>query len=392
MLKILFTGDVCFKVQHEMDENMAQSVLAECLPVFESADLRVMNLETPLAPEGMGEPIPKAGPNIIGRPQNLGFLKAAGCDCAALANNHTRDFGHEPLMNTIKLLDEAGIAHPGAGRDITEAYKAWRVVKNGVRLSIISVCENEFGIAERSLSGTAGYNLNRLAGQIREERLASDKVIVFCHGGNEYNPLPSPGCRDRYRLMTRLGADAVIAGHTHCPQGFEYYEGKPIVYSMGNFLFKYAGSMPKCWYYGYMTMMTIDDGGIKVEPIPYTFDEDGTKITLFSGEKLDTMLGYLKKLSAIIPDDDLMDNYYDGWCWIQRNFLKDLSVKDEYFDPDNGPVNCKALYNRLICEAHCELVGNMTKLIFYGKLRHAESWAAELEKLRIDTICDRLEA
>ena len=389
MLKILFTGDVCFKEQQDMDRETAEKVLADCMPVFESADIRVMNLETPLAPEGMGEPIPKAGPNIMGRPKNLGFLQAAGCDCAALANNHTRDFGHEPLMNTIRLLDEAGIAHPGAGENIDEAYRAWRTEKNGVKLSLISICENEFGIAERDLSGTAGYDLNRLAGRIREEKQVSDKVIVFCHGGNEYNPLPSPGCRGRYRLITRLGADAVIGGHTHCPQGFEYYEGKPIVYSMGNFLFRYGSQQPKCWYFGYMTMLTIGDS-ITVEPVPYTFDAECTGIRLFRGEKLAVMLDYLKKLSDIIADDDLIEDYFDGWCWLQRNFLKDLSVKDEYFDTDNGPIHCRALYNRLICEAHCELVGNMTKLIFYGRLKHAEEWSKKLLELKIDTIYDKI--
>ena len=390
MLSVLFCGDVCFKEQYdEIDYESSKTILEECMPVFRSADLRVMNLETPLFPEGMGEPIPKAGPNIIGRPKNIGFLLAAGCDCATLANNHTKDFGEEPLFNTIKLLDEAKIAHPGAGRNISEAYRAWRTEKNGVKLSLISICENEFGIAEDNLSGTAGYDMNRLAGQIREEKAVSDKVIVMCHGGNEYNPLPSPGCRDRYRLMTRLGADAVIAGHTHCPQGYEYFEGKPIIYSMGNFIFRYSTQQTPNWYCGYMAKLNIDDK-ICFEIIPYTFDKDGTRITVLTGEKKQVMLDYLNRNSEILKDDKLIRDYFDGWTWERRGFLRDLAVKDDYFDPGKGPVHCKALYNRLICEAHCELVGNMTKMIFYGKLNHAMEWSEKLNLLKIDAIAEKL--
>ena len=123
---------------------------------------------------------------------------------------------------------------------------------------------------------------------------------------------------------------------------------------------------------------------------PYRFDADGTKVTLLKGGSRSLILSYLDRNSEILKDDALIKNYFDGWTWQQRGFLKDLSVKEEYFNPDNGPVVCRALYNRLICEAHCELVGNMTKMIFYGKLKHAEEWSEKLNQLKIDTIADKL--
>ena len=73
-MNIIFTGDVCFKEQHEMDEILAKKVLSGLKPTLDSADYLVMNLETPLAKEGVGAPITKSGPNIIGRPENVGFL------------------------------------------------------------------------------------------------------------------------------------------------------------------------------------------------------------------------------------------------------------------------------------------------------------------------------
>ena len=154
-MKLLFTGDVCFKYQPELDETMAKAALENLLPIFRQADYRVMNLETPLCPEGIGAPIEKSGPNIVGRPENAAFLTVAGCDCAILANNHTGDYGDDALFATLDILDSRGIAHTGAGANIDEAYIPWRITKDGISVSVIAVCENEFGIAMAEKPGAA---------------------------------------------------------------------------------------------------------------------------------------------------------------------------------------------------------------------------------------------
>lgn len=79
-------------------------------------------------------------------------------------------------------------------------------------------------MATETSYGSAGYNAEMLLRKIKQEKQVSDAVIVVFHCGNEFNPLPSPDTRDRYRLICDMGADAVIAGHTHCPQGYEIYE------------------------------------------------------------------------------------------------------------------------------------------------------------------------
>ena len=82
-----------------------------------------------------------------------------------------------------------------------------------------------------------------------------------------------------------MGADAVIAGHTHCPQGYETYNGKPIIYSMGNFLFKNTEKTDNkdSWYYGYFTILDINKSKISFDIVPYQFDIPGTKLTVFDG-------------------------------------------------------------------------------------------------------------
>lgn len=382
-MKLLITGDVCFKNQHEVNAESAAKILAPILPFFEAADYRVMNLETPLAEEGVGAPILKSGPNIIGRPRNIGLLTTAHCDCAVLANNHTKDFGEEALYSTFDIVDNAGIARCGAGKDIEEAYRAHRFEKDGIRVSLIAVCENEFGIADFHTSGTAGFDLERLGDKIREEKAVSDFVVVIFHGGCEHNPLPSPLCRERYRTIIRLGADALIGGHTHCIQGYEYYDGKPIVYSMGNFLFKWdKESVP--WHYGYMSELTLEKGTAPaLRVIPYRQAPDGSSVTPLSGQTLSDMLAYIEKVSAYIGDTEELTRLYQGWCAISGvPYIRSLVAKPEYFDPATPPADIGALKNLLSCEAHNELVRTTLNLAFAGRMGEAYRIAEEVRVLQ----------
>ncbi len=382
-MKILFTGDVCFKYQTELDFAGSEKILARVKPTFDSADYRVMNLETPLAEEGVGAPIPKSGPNIIGRPCNIGFLEAAGCDLVTLANNHTGDYGDEALFATLELLDERKIARVGAGHDIAEAYKAHRAEICGVKVSFIGVCENEFGIADFKKAGSAGFDIERLGDAIELERSLGNKVIVIFHGGNEHNPLPSPLCRERYRTIIRLGADALVAHHTHCIQGFEYYRGKPIVYSLGNFLFKYVGMKSDYWFRGYMAMLSLEGDGFKVEPIPYRFERDGSDIIPYKGEDKAAMLDYIAKLSSYIGDTEELTRLYKGWCTSSGvNYLKAMKSPSELLASTEPSSEHAPLKNLLSCEAHNELCRTTLNLAFFGELEAAREWYEELTELQ----------
>ena len=135
-MKLLFCGDICFNYKLDVDAAMSADILADVKGVFDAADVRIMNLETPIFDEGVGTRIKKSGPNLTGRPHNLGFLTEAGCDCAILANNHTGDFGDEALYQTFDFLDRAGIPYCGAGHNIEEAYRAWRYAKDGITFSV----------------------------------------------------------------------------------------------------------------------------------------------------------------------------------------------------------------------------------------------------------------
>lgn len=377
-MKLLFTGDINFRGLTEPSPETCTDILAEVLPYFEKVDFRIVNLETPLADKERHMPIKKSGPNLICNPSNVLFLKTLHTDVCTLANNHIGDLGEGAVMDTLALLDAHSIRYCGAGANIDRAYDACRLKKDGFSISLISVCENEFGMATEATYGSAGYNTRRLMNKIKQEKKVSNAVIVVFHGGNEFNPLPSPDTQDRYRLICDMGADAVIAGHTHCPQGFEMYEGKPIIYSMGNFLFKSSSerSANDSWYYGYMTELDIDNSGIDFCIIPYKFNSEATRITVFEGDEKHKMLGYIAGLSEIIKDPPLLDNYFSGWAYLHKWVPQ---APSNYFDLKE--YNSSGNYNLISCESHLSQAKKVLEFCFLDRVAEAKEWSEKVAEL-----------
>ena len=377
-MKLLFTGDINFRGLSEPTSKMCSDILAEVLPYFERSDFRIINLETPLANKEKHTPIKKSGPNLICAPNNILFLETLHTDVCTLANNHTGDFGEGAVIDTLKLLDTHIIRYCGAGANIDRAYDACRLEKDGFSISLISVCENEFGMATEATYGSAGYNTRRLLNKIRQEKQVSDAVIVVFHGGNEFNPLPSPDTQNRYRLICDMGADVVIAGHTHCPQGFEMYEGKPIIYSMGNFLFKSSSerSANDSWYYGYMTELDIDKSGVDFCIIPYKFNPEATRITVFEGDEKHKMLGYIAGLSEIIKDPTLLENYFSGWAYLHKWIP---NAPSNYFDLKE--YNSSGNYNLISCESHLSQAKKVLEFCFLDRVAEAKEWSEKVAEL-----------
>ena len=377
-MKLAFTGDVNFRGIDPISDEASRYALSEVLPYLADTDYVIPNLETPLANIKKYAPIKKSGPNLISSPANIVFLEAMGANGVTLANNHIGDFGEGAVNETLDLLDEYGIAHAGAGRNISDAYLAMYFEKSDMRIAVISVCENEFGMATKSTYGSAGYEPRLLLNQIKEEKARSNFVIVVFHGGNEFCPLPSPDTVNRYRLICDMGADAVIGGHTHCPQGYEYYNGKPIVYSMGNFLFKSRSerSANDSWYYGYMTELDIDKSGVDFCIIPYKFNPEATRITVFEGDEKQKILRYIDSLSEIIKDTKLLDNYFSGWAYLHKWVPQ---APSNYFDLKE--YNSSGNYNLISCESHLSQAKKVLEFCFLDRVAEAKEWSEKVAEL-----------
>lgn len=376
-MKLLFTGDVCFMSSGILSYEQSKEILQDMQPVFNQADFLIMNLETPLADIDKCVKLPKSGPNIISPVENIAFLQAAGCDVATLANNHINDYTEEGVRSTIAVLEEAGIAYCGAGMNIDEAYKAAYIEKDGKTVAILSICENEPGYATRCSSGSAGLNILKLMKRIREEKQKADYVVIVFHGGTEYNPIPAPGIQERYRTFIEMGADAVIAGHTHCPQGYEVYNGKPIIYSLGNFLFVSFDAVDDlpCWNHGSVCMLELTDDGISFEMIPTHFSDTGSRVSPYEGEEKEAMLRYLATVSEPIGNEELSEKYFRGWAISHQLYPKTIT------DYEVDKMNFRAS-NLVRCEAHHECLKMNYQTIKDGMVDEALEWAEKIAALQ----------
>ncbi len=369
-----------------MDAEFSKNALKEVQPILDKADVRLINLENAIIDGGTA--IHKSGPPLKGSPKNLVFLKEGRFDCAILANNHVGDYGEEGVYSTLEALDKEGIAHVGAGRNLDESYLPWYYEANGCKLAVIAVCENEFGIAEADKAGTAGFDIYRVFHAIKNAKVNADFVLVVMHGGNEYNPVPSPRVVSRYRMFVDFGADAVVGMHPHCMQGFETYNNAPIVYSTGNFLFSKSNvdDDKNPWYYGYLPFITFEKGKLPVlEVFPYRFNVECTLISPFTGKEKEIMLSYLAEISKPLKDEELLKKFFMGWCIISGiPHANRMMFKPEYVDEPEFPTGhpLLAIRNMYTCEAHNELMTVFFKMLADGKLDIGRSMVDEIKRLQ----------
>jgi poly-gamma-glutamate capsule biosynthesis protein CapA/YwtB (metallophosphatase superfamily) len=247
-LRLVFVGDINFGRSIARDYIFAgrgAEIFAEVKDRLRAADIAVGNLESLLLERGRFADTTNswrfAGPQAEG----IALLKDAGFDAVGDANNHSWDFGRAGLLENIAHLDSAFIPHSGTGPTLDEAWRPAIVRARGWTVAIFSLTAifNDTSLTLVGLPAEcciAWADTLRAAQRFRAARdsLGADLVIAFVHAGLEYRPTPRLMDVSRFRGLIRAGADAVIGHHPHVPQGYEFVDGKPIVYSLGNFVFK----------------------------------------------------------------------------------------------------------------------------------------------------------
>ncbi|HHV79486.1 MAG TPA: CapA family protein [Firmicutes bacterium] len=249
---IRVVGDLMFArgTAKAMAEKGTLYPVEKVAPVLASADIAIANLESPVGVSG--EPIPGKLIWFRAPPASMEAIKYAGIDAVTLANNHILDYDTPLLKETISLLDAAGIVHAGAGANISEARRPAIVERKGLRIALLGCSEfanpNLFWsrsyprtfLATEDQAGTAPIQDQMIKDDIARARKLADIVLVAFHWGQEYVNYPQSyfgrDLREIARVAIDAGADAVLGFHPHAIQGIEIYKGKPIAYSLGNFV------------------------------------------------------------------------------------------------------------------------------------------------------------
>jgi poly-gamma-glutamate capsule biosynthesis protein CapA/YwtB (metallophosphatase superfamily) len=257
-ISLIAVGDITlgYHLEEYMDDQVKRgATMASMLAypfervrsIFAQADLVVANLECPFTLRG--EKLVKNF-NFRARPELVGALQAGGIHLVTIANNHLKDYGSDGVVDTIATLDQAGIAHCGAGRTLAEARMPAIVKRGGTSLGFLGYfflgdrnIEPPEIIAATGRPGVAGTykdlpGMERmLAEDLGALRGKVDLPVVFWHWGREGSSELEDYQVRLGHLCVEQGARLVLGSHPHVLQGMELYQGVPIIYSLANFVF-----------------------------------------------------------------------------------------------------------------------------------------------------------
>lgn len=266
--EIVAAGDMCLGGRVECFDTGSETLWS----IIADADLAFANLEQALTERGVRADKPaclRAHPRVAEEVARLGFR------AVTLANNHIMDYEVQGLDDTLAALDGSRIAHAGAGHDYDEAARPATLEAGGLRIALLSfasavptgapatryrpglapirvtthyvvdgeVNEEQPGSAPYVATELLESDVDAALAKVADAARSHDFVTVGLHWGVMplwMPPLQGPLAEYQRPLAHRLvdaGADLIVGGHAHVPQGVEVYQGKLIVYCLGNFVF-----------------------------------------------------------------------------------------------------------------------------------------------------------
>ncbi len=303
-VRLLFAGDVylsdhvleAYDAAGGIDGVLSQGYQAE----IQAADYFVTNEEFPFSTRGT--PAPDKQFTFRVHPEKVKLMQEMGIDLVTLANNHALDYGRDAMLDTIDTLDRAGIRHVGAGKNLAEARKPAIVELNGRTFAFIGATrvypEADWAAGTDSAGMFSAYDGGaQLAEEVKAAKQQADYVIAYVHWGIEREEMPNEVQKSIAHRLVDAGADLVVGAHPHVLQGIEYYQGVPIAYSLGNFVF--GSSIPSTA----LLQADVDDAGIRLRLIPGTSAAGYTR-KLDDAEKIAAFYEKMRGLSSGVKIDE----------------------------------------------------------------------------------------
>lgn len=311
---ISFTGDFNFaedwytmEVYKERQNGLSDCITTDLMSILQKSDVLFMNNEFVYS---------DCEDALLGKAYtfraDLGrveLLQELGADIVSLGNNHTYDYGKEGLLDTMEVLEEAGIAYVGAGENIEDACKIVYVVANGKKIAFVAATEIERSTqyTKEATATEAGVlktrNPQRFIHVIEQAVRTSDYVIAVPHWGTEGALYADASQKNQANLYAQAGADVIIGGHPHRLQGVAYYGETPVAYSLGNFWFS-NGTL----YTTVAQVVIQQDGKLQLRFLPCE-QKDLTTSLLTDKTERDEFYHYLAKISSNIVIDEAGNVY-----------------------------------------------------------------------------------
>jgi len=273
-VSLVFAGDIVLDDTAGAMIARGEDPFSGLADLFASTDIRIGNLECVVATSGTEANKPYT---FRAHPRTLPVLKRH-FDAVALANNHSGDYGREAFAQMLGLLKEADLAQFGGGHNLSQAHTPLIIERKGLRIALLGYSDfmpRSFE-ADYNAPGIAWSEDEQVADDIRKARTdhGANLVIPVMHWGWEDEPTSALRQRQLARLMIDAGADAVIGGHPHVTQETAQYKGRPIIYSVGNFVMKETdnAAQRRAW----VLRLQLDAQGVsRFDTIPVQIDMEG---------------------------------------------------------------------------------------------------------------------
>lgn len=305
LIRLLFGGDVLLSnhvitaydnaggINGVLDEGYRSEI--------DTSDLFIVNQEFPFSERGQAASDKQFTFRLP--PSKVSIMNELGIDLVSLANNHSLDYGTDALVDTCTTLDGAGIRYMGAGPNMDRARQLQTIEVRGKTIGFLAasrVYPDTSWVANSQKPGmVSGYDPTILLKEIENAQESCDYLVVYIHWGVERDEMPQEYQKALGRQLIDAGADMVIGSHPHVLQGVEYYKGKPICYSLGNFIF--GSSIPKTA----LLRADIDlaQGAVMLSLVPGTSQAGFTR-RLTDQAQLQEFYQYYQKLSFDVTVDE----------------------------------------------------------------------------------------
>lgn len=272
----------------------------ELIEEMTAADIMMLNNEFAYSLRGTEEQ--DKSYTFRAAPKRVDILKEMGVDIVSLANNHALDFGREALMDTFSTLEEADIDYVGAGHNLDRAKSPIYYTLGDKTIAYVAASRVVFAMdwyASDTESGMIGtYDPTLLLEVIKEAAEQSDFVVVYVHWGVERTNYPVDYQKSLAKQYIDAGADAVIGCHPHVLQGLEFYNGKPIAYSLGNYWFNNTTREA-----GLLKLILSPEGELKVQLLP-TLGENTFTSLITNPDKRAAYFKFMEDISYGVSIDE----------------------------------------------------------------------------------------
>ena len=342
-LKLFFAGDSLLHESVFMDARMENGTydfgkqLDRLLAEVKEYDIAYYSQETILG----GKELRLSGYPSFNSPQEFGrYMVSKGFNLVSTASNHCLDRGTAGIRASRAFWNRFDhVLTAGTNATEEEFRSIPSITVKGVKVALLSYTYGTNGVMPQydwQVNYYPGHE-DEMLERVKQASRENDVLIVAIHWGTEYSHQVNDEQRNLARKLAKAGATVIIGNHPHTVQPFEWIDGVPVFYAMGNLISSQIGCDRRTGLIGSLVIDINADGGVTVSDarveltyVRYTGDESILRYDI-----------------EVIPYAELTDEDLPGHAEIEEHFrriIKSLDnhvtfgLRDKTRPPEDGEI------------------------------------------------------